>query len=83
MQFYAGHCTLARGQCLLGTSCVPKQCRILSCVYVGDDETRLLNYIAKPDLKYFLEEFYKGKKDYDILVANIGLNYVHAFKFHA
>jgi hypothetical protein len=52
-------------------------------VYVGDDETRLLNYIAKPDLKYFLEEFYKGKKDYDILVANIGLNYVHAFKFHA
>lgn len=53
------------------------------CVYVGDDETRLLNCIAKPDLKYFLEEFYKGKKDYDILEANIGLNYVHAFKFHA
>jgi hypothetical protein len=52
-------------------------------VYVGDDETRLLNYFPKPDLKYFLEEFYKGKKDYDILVANIGLNYVHAFKFHA
>jgi len=53
------------------------------CVYVGEDEIRLLNYIPKPDFKYFLEEFYKGKNDYDILVANIGLNYVHAFKFHA
>jgi hypothetical protein len=48
--FYAGHCTLARGQCLLGASRVPKQCLILSCVYVGEDEIRLLNYIPKPDL---------------------------------
>jgi hypothetical protein len=52
-------------------------------VYVGDYEIRLLNYIPKPDLRYFLEEVYKGKKAYDILVANIGFKYVHAFKFHA
>ncbi len=68
---------------MLGASCVPKQCLILSCVYVGDYEIRLLNYIPKPDLRYFLEEVYKGKKAYDILVANIGFKYVHAFKFHA